>query len=79
MTNEIISNTKIIVFDTNELKPLSRDPPATGDGRYGPGTLYGLWPRSRWTWTRADTKEANTMHLISLVNSITKNMNLVIC
>jgi hypothetical protein len=32
--------------------PLRRDPPATGDGRYGPGTLYGLWPRSRWTWTR---------------------------
>jgi hypothetical protein len=31
---------------------LRRDPPATGDGRYGPGTLYGLWPRSRWTWTR---------------------------
>jgi hypothetical protein len=29
--------------------------------------------------SRADTKEANTMHLISLVNSITKNMNLVIC
>jgi hypothetical protein len=29
-------------------------PPATGDGRYGPGTLYGLWPRSRWTWTRRE-------------------------
>jgi hypothetical protein len=31
-----------------KLLRLRRDPPATGDGRYGPGTLYGLWPRSRW-------------------------------
>ena len=31
---------------------LRRDPPAISSGHYGPGTLYGLWPRSRRTWTR---------------------------
>ncbi|CAH2018238.1 unnamed protein product [Acanthoscelides obtectus] len=34
---------------------LRRDPPAIGSGHYGPGTLYGLWPRSRRTWTRRAT------------------------
>nr|CAH7735880.1 unnamed protein product [Callosobruchus chinensis] len=29
---------------------LRRDPPAIGSGHYGPGTLYGLWPRSRRTF-----------------------------
>jgi len=31
---------------------LRRDPLESRNGRYGPGTLYGQWPRSRWTWTR---------------------------
>jgi len=31
---------------------LRRAPPGSGRGLYGPGTLCGLWPRSRETWTR---------------------------
>lgn len=30
---------------------LRRDSPKIDSGHYGPGTLYGLWPRSRRTWT----------------------------
>ena len=30
---------------------LRRHPPDINNGHYGPGTLYGLWPRSRRTWT----------------------------
>ena len=32
-------------------------PPGVRD-RYGPGTLYGSWPRSRGTWI-ADTRQDN--------------------
>ena len=33
--------------------------------RYGPGTLYGSWPRSRGTWiasTRQDNEPSQTPH-----------------
>ena len=35
---------------------------ATGRPPYGPITLYGSWPQSRWTWTGPPSREMTLPH-----------------